>query len=44
MTDSPAPRSELILSQTEDGRTRIDCRFEGELSVSHAERTVEEAV
>ena len=32
----PATRSddtrkgELILSQTEDGRTRIECRFEGE--------------
>ncbi len=28
MTD--APKSELILYQTEDGRTRIECRFEGE--------------
>jgi hypothetical protein len=25
-----APASELILYQTEDGRTRIECRFEGE--------------
>lgn len=24
------PKGELILYQTEDGRTRIDCRFEGE--------------
>jgi hypothetical protein len=26
----PKPASELILYQTEDGRTRIECRFEGE--------------
>jgi hypothetical protein len=25
-----APKSELILYQTEDGRTRIECRFEGD--------------
>jgi len=30
MTDDAAPKSELILYQTEDGRTRIECRFEGE--------------
>ncbi len=24
------PKGELILYQTEDGRTRIECRFEGE--------------
>jgi hypothetical protein len=30
VTDSEAPRSELILYQTEDGRTRIECRFDGE--------------
>lgn len=31
MTDNaPKPASELILYQTEDGRTRIECRFEGE--------------
>ena len=30
MTDSEAPKGELILYQTEDGRTRIECRFEGE--------------
>ncbi len=28
MTDRPATDSELILYQTEDGRTRIQCRFE----------------
>jgi hypothetical protein len=28
--DVPKPSSELILYQTEDGRTRIECRFEGE--------------
>ena len=30
MTDPEAPKSELILYQTEDGRTRIECRFEDE--------------
>ncbi|MGE0550030.1 MAG: virulence RhuM family protein [Kofleriaceae bacterium] len=30
MVDDDAPKSELILYQTEDGRTRIECRFEGE--------------
>lgn len=30
MNDQPAPRSELILYQTEDGRTRIQCRLENE--------------
>lgn len=30
MTDAPPPKSELILYQTEDGRTRIQCRFEDE--------------
>ena len=30
MTDTLPPKSELILYQTEDGRTRIECRFEGE--------------
>ncbi len=30
MNDSPPPQSELILYQTEDGRTRIQCRFEEE--------------
>ena len=28
--DAPGPASEIILYQTEDGRTRIECRFEGE--------------
>ena len=30
MSDEPLPKSEIILYQTEDGRTRIQCRFEGE--------------
>jgi hypothetical protein len=30
MSDQPAPRSELILYQTEDGRTRVQCRFADE--------------
>ncbi len=30
MSDIPPNASELILYQTEDGRTRIECRFEGE--------------
>jgi len=30
MTAADTPRGELILYQTEDGRTRIECRFEGE--------------
>ncbi|MFO0662998.1 MAG: virulence RhuM family protein [Polyangiaceae bacterium] len=30
MTDSRPPTSELILYQTEDGRTRIQCRFDGD--------------
>ena len=30
MNDEPLPQSELILYQTEDGRTRIQCRFENE--------------
>ncbi|MCK5943358.1 MAG: virulence RhuM family protein [Planctomycetes bacterium] len=31
MSDSDdAPRSDLVLYQTEDGKTRIQCRFEGE--------------
>lgn len=28
MTEREPPKSELILYQTEDGRTRIECRFE----------------
>ena len=30
MSDEPLPRSEIILYQAEDGRTRIQCRFEDE--------------
>jgi len=30
MSDEPLPQSEIILYQTEDGRTRIQCRFEDE--------------
>ena len=30
MSDQPLPHSDLILYQTEDGRTRIQCRFENE--------------
>ncbi len=31
MKDNPAsPGSSIVLYQTEDGRTRIECRFEGE--------------
>lgn len=30
MSDEPLPNSEIILYQTEDGRTRVQCRFEDE--------------
>lgn len=30
MSNEPLPQSEFILYQTEDGRTRIQCRFENE--------------
>jgi hypothetical protein len=30
MSDEPLPHSDLVLYQTEDGRTRIQCRFEKE--------------
>lgn len=30
MMVEPLPQSELLLYQTEDGRTRIQCRFENE--------------
>ncbi len=30
MPDVPLPQSSLILYQTEDGRTRVQCRFEDE--------------
>ena len=29
-TTNDTPKCELLLYQTEDGRTRIECRFEGE--------------
>jgi hypothetical protein len=30
MSDKPLPQSEMVLYQTEDGRTRVQCRFENE--------------
>jgi hypothetical protein len=30
MSEEPSPNSDFILYQTEDGRTRIQCRFENE--------------
>ncbi len=30
MSEEPLPNSEIILYQTEDGRTRVQCRFESE--------------
>lgn len=30
MSDEPLPQSEIILYQTEDGRTRVQCHFENE--------------
>jgi hypothetical protein len=30
MSEEPLPNSEIILYQTEDGRTRVQCRFENE--------------
>lgn len=30
MTDTDVPKAELLLYQTEDGRTRVECRYEGE--------------
>ncbi len=30
MSDEQPPQSEMILYQTEDGRTRVQCRFENE--------------
>ncbi len=30
MSTEPLPTSEIIIYQTEDGRTRIQCRFENE--------------
>lgn len=42
MTGRASPKSEMFLYQTDDGRTRIQCRFEDELSVAHAVRTATE--
>jgi hypothetical protein len=39
MTNQPATNSSLVLYQTEDGQTRVQCRFEGKLSIRHAGRT-----
>jgi hypothetical protein len=39
MTDQPTISSELVLHQAEDGRTRIQCRFEGKLSIRQVELT-----
>lgn len=30
MSDEPLPQSEILLYQTEDGRTRVQCRFENQ--------------
>ena len=30
MSNESLPQSEIILYQTEDGRTRVQCRFENE--------------
>ena len=30
MANEPVPNSEILLYQTENGRTRIQCPFEGE--------------
>ena len=30
MSEKPSPESSILLYQTEDGRTRIQCRFEHE--------------
>lgn len=30
MSDEPLPQSEIILFRTEDGRTRVQCRFEND--------------
>ena len=30
MSDEPSSESQIILYQTDDGRTRIQCRFENE--------------
>ena len=30
MPENPAPETSIVLYQTEDGRTRIECRFESD--------------
>ena len=30
MNEDATPQSEIVLYQTEDGRTRVECRFENE--------------
>ena len=42
MTREPTTSSELIVYKVEDRRTRIECRFESELSGTHAERPASE--
>ena len=42
MTDRAPPKSEMILYQTKDGRTRIQFRFESDLAITHAERAASE--
>jgi hypothetical protein len=38
MSEEPLPHSEFLLYQTEDGRTRIQCRFEqGSLWLTQAQ-------
>src|SRR5688572_25555639 len=38
MADDPAPQSSIVLYQTEDGRTRIQCRFDqGNLWLTQAQ-------
>ena len=41
MKNEPDPDSDLILYQTEDGRTRIQCRFENE-TVWHTQQHMAE--
>ncbi len=31
MDETPPPKSSILLYQTEDGRTRIDCRLQDEI-------------
>lgn len=43
MTDQTTTSYALTLYQTEDGRTRFDCRVDADVSGTHAERTALEA-